>query len=396
LLLPDQRETNPAPIIVSRLPDVREAPDNKSTPGTSQAIHVPAGISGIVEKPDEIDCYSFRAKKGERFTFRVVARAHQSALDSYLRILDAKGAQLAENDDARDRFVHADSLLENWAAPADGQYFVEIRDLHMRGGPTYVYFLEITPSEPYFSLELDTDKTILAAGVTSPLFVRALRHNGYGGEIELTAQDLPAGVTATCGRILASGRDGCILLKADANTKTEAANIQVVGTGAAKGSDGKPRTLTAPAEPLQEIYMPGGGRYHFPVETHTVSVCNSLDLRAVKFSPAAVTLKPGQSKKIEIQIERNAEFKQSVTLALVYQHLGTIFGDTLPAGVTVDQKASQTLLTGENCKGWITVRAAPSAPPAQKQLVPVMAHVSINFVVKLTYCGEPLVVSVSK
>jgi hypothetical protein len=391
LLLSDHRETNPAPLIVSRLPDVHAAPGEHGSPGKAQTIHVPAGISGCLLKPGSIDYFSFRAKKGERFTFRVVARAHHSALDSYLRILDAKGAQLAENDDARDRFVHADSLIENWTAPADGQFFAEIRDLHARSGPAYVYFLEIIKSEPYFTLEIDTDKTILAPGVASPVFVRAQRHGGYNGEIELGVRDLPAGVTATCGRILPSGRDGCIILRAAENAKVEAGNIRIVGTGA-----GKPTNLSALAQPLEEIYMPGGGRFHYPVETHTVSVCLPLDLRAVKFSPPAVTLKPGESKKIEIQIERSPGFKQTVTLALVYQHLGAIFGDTLPAGVSVDQKASQTLLTSENSKGWITLHAAANAQPTDKQMVAVMAHVSINFVVKLTYCGEPLLVSVSK
>jgi hypothetical protein len=30
----------------------------------------------------------------------------------------------------------------------------------------------------------------------------------------------------------------------------------------------------------------------------------------------------------------------------------------------------------------------PDAKPVQDQLVPVMAHVSINFVMKFTYCAE--------
>ena len=33
-------------------------------------------------------------------------------------------------------------------APANGRYVVEIRDLHLRGGPAFVYFLKVTRSEP--------------------------------------------------------------------------------------------------------------------------------------------------------------------------------------------------------------------------------------------------------
>jgi hypothetical protein len=45
-------------------------------------------------------------------------------------------------------------------------------------------------------------------------------------------------------------------------------------------------------------------------------------------------------------------------------------------------------------KGHITLKAAPDAKPVSKQLVPVMAHVSIKFVMKWTYCGEPLFITV--
>src|SRR5262249_20970781 len=140
----------------------------------------------------------------------------------------------------------------------------------------------------------------------------------------------------------------------------------------------------------------GGGRYHYPVETHTVSVGEPLDLRSVRLSATAVSLKPGESKQIDVTIERAPGFKQNVTLDVVYQHLGSIYGNSLPAGVTVDEKASQTLLTGDQTKGHITLKAAPDAKPVENQQIAIMAHVSINFVMKFTYCGEPVAVTVVK
>jgi len=64
--------------------------------------------------------------------------------------------------------------------------------------------------------------------------------------------------------------------------------------------------------------------------------------------------------------------------------------------VTIDDKASQTLLTGEQTKGFLTLKAAADAKPVTQQQVPVMAHVSINFVMKCTYCSEPLLVTITK
>jgi Bacterial pre-peptidase C-terminal domain len=393
LPLPKGERSNAVPVIVSKLPEVVEAAGDHATFATAQPIPVPAGVSGRLDKDGQVDCYAFEAKAGELFTFEIVANRHQSELDSVLRILDAKGNKLAENDDFTDIVAHADSRIESWAAPAAGRYVIEVRDIHLRGGPRFVYFLKATRSQPNFLLTLDSDKSILAPGTGAVIFARVYRREGFTGPVQLSVEGLPAGVTATCGRVLESGTDGCILLQAAANAPREAANIRVRGT--AVGKDGKLLELTALARPLQEYYSPGGGRAHFPVEMHTVSVGDPMDLKAVHFSPKEVTLKPGESKTIEVVIERGPGFNKNVTLSLIMQHLSQIFGDSLPAGVAVNEAASQSTLTGEQTKGVLILKAAADAKPANKQLVPVLAHVSINFVMKCTYAAEPFYVTVT-
>jgi hypothetical protein len=395
LPLGDGRVSNPVPVIVSRLPDVREISSDHAAPQTAQPISVPAGICGRIDHEGEVDCYAFEAKKGEHFSFEVIARAHQSGLDSNLRILNAKGRRLAENDDAVGRFVSADSLIENWVAPASDKYFVEIRDLHFRGGPEFVYFLAVTRSQPSFTLDMDSDKTLLTPGLSGAIFVRALRKNGFKGEIQLAIDGLPPGVTAQRGRILATGKDGCIVVHASPDAAQAAANVRVTGS-AVISSEGESRTLTVAARPLQELYTIGGGRAHFPVEMHTVSVGEPLDIRSVSITPSNLVLKPGQSKRVEVTVKRSEGFTGNLTLTPVYQHLATVFGNCLPPGVTVDERNSRTRLTGDQSKGWITFKASADAKPVERQQAPVMVHVSINFAVKYTYCGEPLLVTVVK
>jgi hypothetical protein len=385
-------KSNAVPVVVSRLPAIAESEQDHAIPAKAQRITVPCGISGQLAKEDEADCYSFETKAGERFTITVAAHAEQSALDSLVRILNDKGEALLENDDHNDRYIHADSHIENWTAPAAGRYTIEVRDLHGRGGPNFVYFLQVVPSQPHFALETDTDKTLLAPGLASVIYVRTTRHDGFAGEIQLGVEGLPAGATARCGRILAAGSDGCIVLRAAVDAKQTAVNLRIFGTAAR--SDGKGK-LEATARPLQEVYMPGGGRHHYPVRMHTLSIGEPLDLKTVTIQPTAITLKPGESKKIDITIERQPAFKGNVTLAVFYQHLDSVYGSSLPPGVTIDDGASQTLVTSGQTKGHITLKAAADAPPVDKQLVPVMAHVSINFVMKWTFC-EPLLVTVQK
>jgi hypothetical protein len=389
--------TNPAPLVVSDLPLVDETEGENNTPATAQEITVPAGVNGRVETEGDIDCYVFEAKKGERFSFEIIARRQQSALDSHLRILDESGKQLQLNDDLQlGKRAFEDSWIEFWTPPADGRYVVEVRDLHLRGGTPFVYFLKITRSEPYFELYLDTDKTQLTPGTCGAVYVRVVRKNGFQGEVQLAVDGLPAGVTAECGRILAGKKqDGCILLTAAPDALPGAANVVIRGT-AQHEEEGQTRELTALASPYQEIYQPGGGRGHWPVEMHTVAVGAPSDIRTVKLSTHEIRLKPGESQSIDVTIQRAEGFDKNVTLDVIYQHLNSIYGDSLPEGVTLDAAQSKTLLTGSTVEGRITLNAAADAPAVERQLVPVMANVSINFVMKATYASGPLWISVEK
>lgn len=377
---------------------ISQAATAPPTASSGQLIAIPGIVNGRIEKPGDVERFTFDAKAGECLSFQVIARRAESGLDSYLRILNPQGAAISEADDLTgDRIQSQDSWLENWAAPADGKYTIELRDLHLRGGPEFTYALQVTKSEPYFSLEVDTDKTVMAPGIRAPIYVRVVRKNGFSGEVQLAIDGLPAGVAAVCGRILDTGNDGCIVLEAAANAPPGAANVRITGTAKHPNpvKDAPPLELTSVARPLQEYYSPGGGRGNYPVEMHTVSVAEAMDIRAVSLSANAVVLNPGESKKIEVTIERAPSFKGNVTLDVIYQHLEQPYGNSLPKGVTLDVGNSKTLLTGEETKGFITLKAAGDAPDVEQQLVPVMAHVSINFVMKATYCAEPIYVTVA-
>lgn len=422
--------TDPFPVIVTDLPLVLEAPKaiavNEANPSSNgaangtnasgarsgkdaaqqlaatlshaQAIMIPTGINGRIEADADVDYYVFEAQKGEAFNIEVIARRRQSRLDSHLRVLNEKGQQLVANDDMRSgKRTSADSAVENWMAPADGRYYLEVRDVHLRGGPAFPYFLRITRSEPSFDLYLDTDKTQISPGGNAVLFCRVERRGGFTGPVKLDIQGLPTGVTAQSGLILPDKSvDGCIVLEADADAPLSAVEVQVTGTATHPLPDGSQLAITRSAIPYQEIYLPGGGRGHWNVLQHIVAVTKYGDIRYVKLSDYDLTLKPGESRRIEVTLERSPDFTQNVTLEMVYQHLGSIFGNSLPPGVTVDDKASKTLLAGGTNQGHITIKAAADAAPVERQQVAVMANVSLNFVMKATYASRPVTVTIAK
>lgn len=396
-LMVDETSRHSVQVVVDSGPFVTESSAPNESLDLAQLVTLPVGIHGRIEQASDIDLYAFEAKKGERFTFEVFARRVGSSLDSHLRLLDSAGKQLQLNDDLRDgKRTFSDSRIENWTVPADGRYILEVRDLNLRGGPEYVYFLKASAAKPHFRLFADTDKTLLTPGTAGVIFVRTERLSGYDGEIRLQVDGLPEGVTASEGRILAGAHvDGCIVLTVDKDAKPDVANIEIRGVGSVNVAEGQTEDVTVPATVYQEIYQPGGGRGHWPVESHSVSIGTPADILSVNVTPREVTLKPGESVTLDVEVERAPGFDKNVLLEVAYKHLSSVFGDPLPKGVAVDAAASNTLLTGGATQGKITLKAAPDAAHAERVQFAVMANVSLNFVMKTTYASAPIVLTVA-
>ena len=118
------------------------------------------------------------------------------------------------------------------------------------------------------------------------------------------------------------------------------------------------------------------------------------DIHSLSVSTNEVTLKPGESKKIDVTIERAEGFTKNVSLDMLFQHLARPFADTLPPGVSIDKKNSKIVLNGKELKGHITLKAADNAEPVVEQQAVVMANIALNFVMKWTYSSEPISVTV--
>jgi hypothetical protein len=126
----------------------------------------------------------------------------------------------------------------------------------------------------------------------------------------------------------------------------------------------------------------------------TVSVSDPSDILKVEVTPARVKLKPGQEVKIDVKLVRRPDFKAGVSLDVILRHLGSVFGNPLPPGVTMEAR-SKTLL-GAGDTGHIVLKAAANAAPVEDVPICVMANVSVNFVVKMSYSSPVILLTVEK
>src|SRR6202035_3947833 len=99
--------------------------------------------------------------------------------------------------------------------------------------------------------------------------------------------------------------------------------------------------------------------------------------------------------KIEVTAQRRGDYDKGVFLDILLQHLGGVHGNPLPPGVTIVPGKSKTLL-GKTRKGHFVLKAAANALPIENVPICVLAHVSINFVVKVSYASPVIRVSVAK
>jgi hypothetical protein len=171
-------------------PVVRQAkPNDRKNP---QTIALPVTVCGCVEGAGDIHVYQFEAKKGQRLLFEAEAQALGFPLNPTLRLLDAAGKQLAQAESPKPQ---ADPELA-YVVPLDGQYRLELRDLHGIGSARHLYRLRAVFAEPDFTLALTTDRFTLQPGKSVDIPVTVERRHGFTGEIDLTAEGLPEGVSA--------------------------------------------------------------------------------------------------------------------------------------------------------------------------------------------------------
>ncbi len=322
LIPADDQGTAPSPVAfrVVDLPNSFESEPNQNIEQTT-AVVVPCAANGRLDEPGDQDWYSFEGKKDQVFNLEVFARRVNSPLDAIINVWGPDKQHIAGNDDSGG--PDASMRLQ---LPADGQYSFRVLDHLSRGGPEFIYRVEVTTVTPRLTISIPRidrysqgrQQIAIPRGNRFGTLISATRVD-LGGELRLLEQNLPPGISM--------------------HHQPMAANLAVMPVVFEAAADAEPGggLVDLRAAPVDEASRVTGGfqnRASFvlgepnntdyivcDVDRVPVAVINAVPFKLEMVQPAAPLVREG-SLGIKVVAHRDEGFTAPITIQLPFRPPG--------------------------------------------------------------------------
>lgn len=317
--------SNSVPVYFTREKLVVKKNEGGSKAETAEALATPCEVGGMIHKKGERDWYSFEAKKGDMLYVEVTAERNGRAADFYFNVYspaDPKmpmskmsdiSGEIDDETDGQNINLHptefynrsADPPPYKFTAPADGKFLVTVgcRESSFLFGPATMYRLRVGPAKPDFRAIVKPYAKSYHTGSSArqdgseAYEVYVHRMDGFNGAITLTAEGLPAGVTAKPTVIGPGTKWGALVLNVGPSAAAFSGAITVKATAALP--DGKP--LVREVRPSSVVWGTQPGQ-NIPVvsrltQTLVLSVRPEKAFFKVAADPATAIIKPATGKE---------------------------------------------------------------------------------------------------
>ncbi len=261
----------------------------------------------------------------------------------------------------------ADSKLD-FVAPADGDYFLHLKDVRAMDGPEFAYRLTMRDEAPDFQLRAEPDNPNIPRGGSVPVTVSVDSIRGFDGPIDIAVNGLPKGVSASPATIPPGQISTILVLSAapDAPLDTQPAPIKFVGHAVVNGHDFM-REANKKEDADQSLQL--------------ASISPSPDV-IVTTEAKEVALEPGKEVTVTLHIERRNGFKGRIPCSV----------ENLPPGVrVVNVGLNGVLVTEAQSSRTFTLKAEDWAKPVSQPIY-VVGQVESNS--PTMHASEPLLLKV--
>lgn len=326
----------PLPVLLSDNPETTEQEPNDE-PAKANKLPVPGGVSARFDKAKDVDHFAITGKKGQKLIISVLTFEVNSPAEVLVRVLDAKGAQVAASNPATptNRF--------EFTPPADGDFVLACEHQNFLHGPNEVYYLSVVPSAPDFNVAVAFDRGEASPGNGTGVFATVTRLNGYAGPVELSIDGDPAlsgKLTLPAGQTFAF-----IPVMVKDGAKVGAYPFRVKASASADGL-----TMTRYGTLTDAVKANFGGMPNPPPEMLNQCVMAVTDAPpfTIKFTADPAAIEKGKAGKIVIDATRDKSADGDIVIAPLF------VPPTAPPVVKPIPKG-QT-------KGEITMTVQPAAP----------------------------------
>lgn len=382
-------------------PIIREAEPNDE-PAKAQAITAPCEFVGQFEPPTDHDWVTIEAKKGDVLWMEVFSQRLGLATDPFLLV-----QQVTKNDKGEEQVKEisaVDDYLDSppgrlrgglplydlqtfdpafrFEAPADGTYRILVRNQadSPHRDPRLVYRLAIRPVKPDFRLVVkprllpfsaDPNQNpptvwspLVRKGGTESIDVVVFRRDGFEGEVQVTIDGLPQGVTSAP-IVIGPGQDAGVLVLSAAEDAPESMSlVTVLGKANING--------TEVVHPARSATMVWGGQINQVMPRSRLTRNLAVAVSGVETAPFFVdvggnpVLEMSKAGKVEVPVKviRRGDFKGNVALVP-----NAVPPNVKPPTVTLDEKTAE---------GKLEIALPPNTPPGTYSFT-LLATTQVNY-----------------
>ena len=280
------------------------------------------------------------------------------------------------NDDGGPRFGGKDSRL-HFDAPADGTYFVRLRDVRGLEGERYAYRLTVREPSPDFDVTFDPKSFNIPRGGRVSVTVTADRKDGFDGAIDVELRDLPAGLTAAPGRIPAGAATTVLMLAAAEDATFERQKAALPSMYPAAGGPGVASHASTYEVPgVVALKLVGRATIDGRLVAHEAEMLDPISVVALAPKPDLIVttdaerieLTPGKSVTLTVTVERHNGFTGRVPVSVM----------NLPHGVRVDDVGlNGVMITEQETSRVIHIVAEPWVQASTQPLL-IVGRVEVN------------------
>ena len=224
---------NALPLVAGDLNEGLEAESNNSRESATEFAW-PLVMNGQLQTADDEDWFRLTCRQAVPLSIECSVHPNWSPALPIVSVIDANGGVLASASAVQ---VARGSLRLEWRPPADGMYWLRVRDLQqgVRGGPEFIYRLSVREAVPDFVLSLKTDVINVVQGARAEVEVAIERRGGFVAPVELVVEGLPEGVRIEGQQVAAGQVSAKLAFAAEAEARSGDVTLRIKGRAEIEG-----------------------------------------------------------------------------------------------------------------------------------------------------------------